>query len=137
MKTWNRFAAAVAVASSLSLLAACGGSEADLSASTAQALDVAACTGIIGTLRTQTQVAQFTSAKDQTGLLGKLDEATQKLQLGKLADAVQKLTDYSTKIQTLVLQGKIAAGTAADGTAVTPQMLLDGAQLAITCIQTP
>lgn len=134
MKNWNRLIAAAAVASSLSL-AACGGSEADVTATSAQALDVTPCFDLIAALKAQTQVVQFTSAKDQAALLGKLDEATQKLSLGKLVDAVQKLQDYSAKVQQLVAQGKIRAGTAADGTAVTPQMLLDGAAMAIACIQ--
>jgi hypothetical protein len=133
LKNPNRFIAAAAVASSLAL-AACGGAETDVAA-TSQALDVAPCFDLVATLKTQTQVVVFASAKDQTGLLGKLDDAAQKLSLGKLADAVLKLQDYSAKVQQLVAQGKIRAGTAADGTAVTPQDLLDGAAMAIACIQ--
>ena len=133
LKNWNRFAAA-AVASSLAL-AACGGAETDVAATSAQALDVTPCFDLIAALKAQTQVVKFTSAKDQAGLLGKLDDATQKLSLGKLADAVLKLQDYTAKVQQLVSAGKIAAGTAADGTVVPPQDLLDGAATAIACIQ--
>lgn len=131
---WSRFAVAAAVASSLAL-AACGGSEADVAATSAQALDVTPCFDLVATLRAETQVVKFTSAKDQTALLGKLDGASQKLSLGKLADAVLKLQDYTVKVQQLVAAGKIAAGTAADGSVVTPQDLLDGAATAIACIQ--
>jgi ABC-type glycerol-3-phosphate transport system substrate-binding protein len=133
MKT-NRVVATLVAALSLSLLAGCGGTEADLTSSTAQALDLTPCFGLITTLENETLVVQFTSAKDQTFAIGKLDAATQKLQLGKTADAVQKLGDYSTKIQQLVAGGKIAPSL--DGT-VTPQTLLDGAATAIACIQPP
>jgi hypothetical protein len=132
MKT-TRVGAALVVGLSLSLLAGCGGTEADLSAS-AQALDLTPCFGLVTTLENETLAVQFASAKDQTFLIGKLDAATQKLQLAKTADAVQKLTDYTTKIQQLVAGAKISPSL--DGT-ITPQTLLDGAAAAIACIQPP
>jgi hypothetical protein len=132
MKT-TRVGAALVVGLSLSLLAGCGGTEADLSAS-AQALDLTPCFGLVTTLENETLAVQFASAKDQTFLIGKLDAATQKLQLAKTADAVQKLTDYTTKIQQLVAGAKIFPSL--DGT-ITPQTLLDGAAAAIACIQPP
>ena len=132
--TRNKFGAALVVALTLSLLAGCGGSEADTTASTAQALDMTPCFDAISTLRAETLVVQFTLQKDQDGLVVKLDEATQKLQLGKSADAVQKLMDYSNKVQQLILGGKIAPSI--DGS-VTPQLLVDGAAAAIACIQPP
>jgi hypothetical protein len=129
----NRVGTTLILALSLSLLAGCGGTEADLSAS-AQALDVTPCFGLITTLENETLAVQFASAKDQTFAIGKLDAATQKLGIGKTADAVQKLTDYTTKIQQLVAGAKISPSL--DGT-VTPQTLLDGAAMAIACIQPP
>lgn len=130
----NRFGAAVALALSLSLLAACGGTEADFTASTAQALDMTPCLDLIATLKTETGLAQYASSKDLTSLVGKLDAATEKLQLAKPADAVQKLGDYATRIQQLVAGAKILPSI--DGT-VTAQTLLDGAATAIACIQPP
>ena len=135
----NRIGAALVLG--LTLAAGCGGTEADTTASAAQALDVTPCFDAISALRAETLVVQFTSAqalKDQTGLLGKLDEATQKLQLGKTADAVLKLTNYSDKVEQLILGGKI--GPSVDPAIVppvTPRMLVDGAAAAIACIQPP
>jgi phosphoribosylanthranilate isomerase len=131
----SRIAVALAAVLSLSVVA-CGGPEAAVTA-TEVALDVTPCFDLIGTLEAQTQSVQFTSPKDQAGLLVKLDEATQKLGLGKNADAVLKLQNFHDRVAQLVAAGKIAPGTAADGTEVTPKMLLDGAQTAIACIQPP
>lgn len=130
--TPQRILAALVLASSLALLPACGGTESDLAAS-ADALDLAPCFGIISELRADTGLVRL-GDKDRTGLVTKLDNAAAKLQLGKTADAVQKLGDYTTQIQKLVAGGKI--GPSADG-AVTAQTLLDGAAMAVACIQPP
>jgi hypothetical protein len=61
-----------------------------------------------------------------TGLVGKIDGATKALAAGKNADAVQKLTDYFTKVTTLQAQGKIDPAEAAS--------LIAGAQAATACI---
>lgn len=135
--TRSSLGAVLVVALSLVLQAGCGGTESDLAPSSSQALDVTPCFDIISALRAETLVVQFTNAKDQTTLVGKLDEATQKLQLGKNADAVQKLGDYVFRVQQLIAGGKIASGVDALGNVVTPQMLLDGAASAIACIQPP
>jgi hypothetical protein len=127
-----RIGAALAMAASLAVLPGCGGTE-DAAAS-GQAIEVSACQDAIATLRAQTLVVRFAQARDQTGLVGKLDEASTKLSLGKLGDAVLKLGDYRLKVETLIAQGKIFSSL--DGT-VTPQMLVDGAQAAIDCIFPP
>lgn len=123
---------ALAAAITGMLLVACGGVETGATAT--DALDVAACTDRIAALRSETLAAQFKLSRDQAGLLVKLDEAAQKLALGKPVDAVQKLTDYELKVQALIAQGKIRASL--DG-AVTPQLLVDGSQAAIDCIAPP
>ena len=86
------------------------------------------CQTQISTLRdTVATVATFANAKDQTGLLGKLDNASADLAVGKTAGAIQKLTDFRTKVQVLGSNGKLGTEDAA---------LLDaGAAAAISCIQ--
>jgi phage gp36-like protein len=125
------FAAAAFLASTL---AACGGTEADVSQASAAAT-AQDCQPSIKSLRALTQAVTYTNpAKDLAGLLGKVDEASSKLASGKYADAIQKLTDYRTKVSTLIAQGKIAAGVDANGNTVTPQDLIAGADAAIACI---
>lgn len=124
---------ALGAAATALFLVGCGGVEGDTAVS-AGALEIGACTDAVTALKAKTLAARFKLAKDQAALVGKLDEAAQKLALGKAADAVQKLTDYQLKVQALIVQGKIAASL--DG-AVTPAMLLSGAQDAIDCIAPP
>lgn len=52
--------------------------------------------------------------KDRRGLLGKLDDAVFKLGQGKDADAVDKLSDFQSKVQQLSDAGKINPDDAAD-----------------------
>lgn len=99
-------------------------------AAPAQAATVTDCQAQIAVLRTQTQQATFlgqNAAKDQAGLLDKLDLASTKLALGKNPDAAQKLTDFRNKVIQLDAQGKISHEDAV--------MLIDGANQAIACIQ--
>ena len=84
------------------------------------------CQTLISSLRASTVTASFTSEKDRTGLLGKLDSASRALSVGKNADAVQKLTDFLNKVTTLKTQGKLLSADA--------DLLAAGAQDAITCL---
>ena len=117
-------AALGAFALSLLLVAALTG------ATPAGATTTGDCQVLIAALRVQTQNATFTgqnAAKDQAGLIGKIDAASAALSAGKTADAIQKLTDFRTKVGTLNWQGKIDPGDAA--------ALTSGAEGAIACIQ--
>jgi hypothetical protein len=90
------------------------------------------CQPQITALREATMSATFTAqnpAKDQAGLIGKLDSATTKVEQGKIADAVQALTQFRDKVVTLQAQGKIDSGDAA--------VLIAGADDAIACLEPP
>ena len=98
----------------------------------AQAQTTADCQPQIAPIREATISATFTgqnAAKDEAGLVGKLDSATTKLDQGKVADAVQALTQFRDKVATLQAQGKIASGEA--------ETLIAGANEAIACLQSP
>jgi hypothetical protein len=64
--------------------------------------------------------------KNRTSLVAKLDTASAKLVEGKNADAIQKLTDFKTTVNSLAGGGKIAPADA--------QHLVSGADDAIACI---
>ena len=88
------------------------------------------CQAQITALRQATETATFVgqnAEKTRTGLLGKLDAASADLTVGKNTDAIQKLTDFRTKVEQLNAQGKIAPANAAT--------LITGADNAILCIQ--
>ena len=100
-----------------------------VSASPAQAETVTDCQAKIAALESQTQSATFigqNAAKNEAGLLAKLDDASEKLAEGKNADAIQKLTDFKTTVNSLAGGGKIAPADA--------QRLVSGADDAIACI---
>jgi hypothetical protein len=79
-----------------------------VSASPAQAESLEGCQDKIADLRASTLAAQtFTNDKDQTGLIGKLDSASTKLEQGKTEDGIKNLTDFSDKVSTLAGQGKL------------------------------
>src|SRR5919112_2992119 len=66
--------------------------------------------GCLADLRAATADATFigkNAAKDEAGLIGKLDSASAKLGEGKTADAIQSLNDFRTKVVMLNAQGKI------------------------------
>jgi hypothetical protein len=67
-------------------------------------------------------------AKDQIGLLGKVDSAQTKRAQGKVNDAVKVLNAFSLKVETLQAQGKITTGAEA---------LITAANNAIDCVQPP
>ena len=90
------------------------------------------CQPQITALRETTLSATFTgqnAAKDQAGLIGKLDSATAKVEQGKISDVVQVLTQFRDKVVTLQAQGKIDAGNA--------EILIAGADDAIICLEPP
>jgi hypothetical protein len=96
----------------------------------AAAQSVDECQAKIANLRILTQNATFggqNGAKDQAGLLGKLDSASAKLAQGKNADAIQALTQFRDKVATLQSQGKINTEDA--------NALIAGANDAIACIE--
>ena len=96
----------------------------------AQALTVADCQAKIAALRAATLNATFSgqnAAKDQAGLVGKLDSASRKLSEGKRADAIQALTQFRDKVMELDAQGKISHNDAV--------ALIAGANDALACIQ--
>jgi hypothetical protein len=98
----------------------------------ARAQTVAECQQQITVLREATVSATFTgqsAAKDQAGLIGKLDSATTKVEQGKISDGVQALTQFRDKVVTLQAQGKIGSGDSA--------VLIAGADDAIVCLEPP
>ena len=101
-----------------------------LSASPAQAETLNNCQAKIADLRASTLAAKtFTNAKDQTGLVGKLDSASLKLTQGKTVDATSNLTSFRDKVSTLAVQGKLGQEEA--------DALIAGANDAIACVETP
>ena len=85
--------------------------------------------GCLADLRAATADATFigkNAAKDEAGLIGKLDSASAKLGEGKNADAIQSLNDFRDKVIMLNAQGKIDPEDAA--------ALIAGADDAIACI---
>jgi hypothetical protein len=104
-----------------------------LSASPAQAETVTDCQAKIAALKFETENATTflgkNAAKDEAGLLLKLDNANAKLVEGKDLDAIQKLTDFKNAVIALEAGGKIDSVDAAE--------LIAGADEAIACITPP
>ena len=87
-------------------------------------------TAAIADLRAATLNATFSgqnAAKDQAGLIGKLDSATKKLAEGKNQDALANLTSFRDKVATLAAQGKVSQADA--------DALVARANEAISCVQ--
>jgi len=96
----------------------------------AYAATVAKCQAQIDALRVQTLQMTFigqNAAKDQAGLLAKLDNASTKLAARNTPDAIQKLNDFRAKVTQLEEQAEIG-----DPDAVT---LTTCADQGIGCIQ--
>jgi hypothetical protein len=96
----------------------------------AHAQTVVECQADIAELRAQTLSTSFigqNAAKDQAGLVGKLDSASDKLSKGKFQDELANLQSFRTRVVALEQQGKIAPG---DASAV-----IAGADEAIACVQ--
>ena len=82
-----------------------------------------ACATELGALRAAINAAAFANEKDRQGLLGKVESAEAKLAQGKPLDAAQSLTAVAAKTETLVAQGKLPAGDAANIQAATAATL--------------
>ena len=84
---------------------------------------VADCQAQLATLSADTLAAEtsFTNANSVTGLTAKVDAASVKLAEGKNADAVQKLVDFQTTLNSLAIAAKpkVEASTAQSLTAET------------------
>ena len=96
---------------------------------------ISECQDLIAALRADTEVVAIAgknAEKNRTGLLGKLDDASVALNKGKLCDAISKLNDFRNKVNQLIASGSINADPNAG---VTGQDLVDGADLAIACVQ--
>src|SRR5215203_1334926 len=81
-------------------------------ASSTFATTISECQADIANLRTETQAATITgknAAKDQAGLIGKLDGAAVELDKGKFCDSIKKLNDFKTKVNQLIAGGSIDA----------------------------
>jgi hypothetical protein len=101
-----------------------------VAAQPAHAQTVDECEADIAALKVQTQNATFigqSAAKDEAGLVGKLDSASAKLSQGKFQDALANLQSYRTKVVALDQQGKISPHDAL--------VLIAGADEAIACVQ--
>jgi len=96
----------------------------------ALATTVTECHAQIESLKAATAAATFTgqnAAKDEASMLSKLGNAELKLDQAKFADAIQKMTDYKSKVSQLAAAKKMASGEAQD--------LINGADDIIRCIQ--
>src|SRR3954447_1201189 len=98
----------------------------------ASAATVSDCQALIAKTQADTAAATTFSGKnaefDRANLQGKLTEASAKLNVGKFADAIQKLSDFKSKINQLQAAGKLGSEDA--------NLLLQDADAAIACIQT-
>jgi opacity protein-like surface antigen len=101
----------------------------------AHATTVSECQAIIAGLKTKTAsvviAGKQAEMKDRPGMIGKLDEASLKLDQAKFCDAIQKLNDFKVKVNQLAAAGKLNQDPAA-GT--TGQELLADADAAIACV---
>lgn len=92
------------------------------------------CAGLIAALRADTEGVVITgrnAEKNRTGLLGKLDGASDALARGKFCTAVQKLTDFRNKVNQLIASGSINNDP---NVGTTGQDLVDDANAAIACV---
>ena len=101
----------------------------------AHATTVTEVQAMIGSLKTKTENVVITGksaeTKDRPGLLGKLNEATLKVDQAKFCDAIVKLNDFKAKVNQLIAAGKINQDPAA-GT--TGQELLNDADATIAAL---
>lgn len=64
------------------------------------------CQALITVLSTDTAAAQSLSETTRTGLVDKAADAAAKLEAGKVADALAKLTDFDTTLEALHIAAK-------------------------------
>jgi hypothetical protein len=100
----------------------------------AHATTVTEVQAMLTSLRTKTEtviIAGKQADKDRATLLGKLNEASLKVDQAKFCDAVAKLNDFKVKVNQLIAAGKINQDPAA-GT--TGQELLNDADATIAAL---
>ena len=101
----------------------------------AQATTVTEVQAMLTSLKTKTEGVIITGksaeTKDRPGLLGKLSEASLKVDQAKFCDSIAKLNDFKVKINALIAAGKINQDPAA-GT--TGQELLNDADATIAAL---
>ena len=105
-----------------------------VAAPAAFATTVSEVQAMIGALKTKTEGVVITgksAEKDLNGLLGKLNEASLKVNQAKFCDAIQKLNDFKVKVNQLIAAGRINQDPAA-GT--TGQELLNDADATIKAL---
>ena len=99
-----------------------------------QATTITEVQAMIASLKTKTETVLITGKtadKDRATLLGKLNEASLKVDQAKFCDAIAKLNDYKVKVNALIAAGKINQDPAA-GT--TGQELLNDADAIIAAL---
>lgn len=106
-----RIASALVAAVSLSLGAGCGPADAPQS-SMAQALEVQTCLDAIEALEATTEAATIKEDKEPIALLQKLEQAEEKFEAEKVAQGLQKLEEFESRVESLLEQGKIDDATA-------------------------
>ena len=119
MKHLRLLVALAVLAASLAIIAA-----------PAFAQTAAECSAKIEALKAQTAATTFVgqnAAKDQAGLIGKLESAQSKLAQGKNQDALANLISFRDKVATLAAQGKVSQADA--------DALVARANEAISCVQ--
>ena len=100
----------------------------------AHATTVTEVQAMLASLRTKTETVLITSKqadKDRAGLLGKLNEASLKVDQAKFCDAVAKLNGFKVSVNALIAAGKINQDPAL-GT--TGQELLNDADATIAAL---
>ena len=76
----------------------------------ASATTVSEVQAMIASLKTKTETVVITSKqadKERASLLGKLNEASLKVDQAKFCDAIQKLNNFKTSVNALIAAGKI------------------------------
>jgi 4-hydroxy-3-methylbut-2-enyl diphosphate reductase IspH len=76
----------------------------------AQATTVTEVQAMIASLKTKTETVAITGKqadKERAGLLGKLNEASLKVDQAKFCDAIQKLNNFKTSVNALITAGRI------------------------------
>ena len=76
----------------------------------AQATTITEVQAMITSAKAKTETVIITgksAEKDRTGLLGKLSDASLKLDQAKFCDAIQKVNDFKAKVNALITAGKI------------------------------
>ena len=100
-----------------------------LAPSAVSAATVTECEQQLASLRTQVDASTFSgrnAAKEEAGLLGKLQAASDALAAGKYTNSVTKLGDFIEHTSTIAAAGKLDATQAA--------ALVAGANDAIVCV---